>query len=135
MSASVSLMPLFAFAIFPFELVCSPGDAIQWNHQLVIDSGTIGDVLIGKWNVRMSGPVLLRFPVNVATTPHATLSDVYGEMGRRRLSPFAMSNTISNSSSPVGKIITTHAHDGPRRYSIRSQVQFCDLSLIGYHIC
>ena len=41
---------------------------------------------------------------------------------------FAMSSTIRNSGSSVGKIITTHDRDGHRWYSIYIQVQLRDLS-------
>ena len=95
---------------------------------MVIDSATIGDVLVGKWHVWISGPLLLRFPVNVASTPPTAIFDVYGEMGRHHTSPFGMSSAIRNSTSSIGRIITTHARDDPRRYSIYSQVQSCDLS-------
>ena len=127
-NAASFLKPSFAVAIFPFDLNCDPGEAIQWTQQLVIDSATIGDVLIGKWNVWIAGPLILRFPVNVASTPPVTLFDIYEEMSWYHLSPFAMSSTIRNSRSPVGKIVTTHSRDGPRRYSIYSQVQLRGLS-------
>ena len=52
-------------------------------------------------------------------------------MGRQHSTPFGMSSTIRNSSSSIGRIITTHARGDPRRYSIYSQVQACDLS---YHL-
>ena len=95
---------------------------------MAIDSATIGDVLVGKWHVWISGPWLLRFPVNVAATPPVTLFDIYEEMDWRHSSPFGMSSTIRHSTTSVGRIVTTHARDGPRRYSIYSQVQPCDLS-------
>ena len=117
-TAAASLKPLFTVAVFPFDLTCSPGNIFSWTQQLVIDSATIGDVLVGKWHVWISGPLLLRFPVNVATTPPTALFDVYGEMSWQHSSPFGMSSTIRKSTSSIGRIITTHARDGPRRYSI-----------------
>ena len=75
-SDSVSLKHLFDVAIFPFDLTCSPGDVAQWTRQLVIESATIGDVLIGKWDVWIDVPFLLRSHADVASTPTAALSGV-----------------------------------------------------------
>ena len=84
--------------------------------------------MVGKWKVWISGPVLLRFPVNFATTPPTALFDVYAEMCWQHTSPFGMSSAVRNSTSSVCRIVTTHAREGPRRYSIYSQDQACDIS-------
>ena len=127
-TAAGTLKPLFTIDVSPFGLTCSPGTLFSWAQQLVIDSATVGDVFVGKWKVWISGPVLWRFPINIASTQPTTLSHVYDDMGWEHSSPFGMSSAIRNSSSSVGRIITTHARDDPRRYSIYSQVQACDLS-------
>ena len=124
-TASASSKPLFAIAVAPFDLTCSPGNSFRWAQQVVIDSASIGDVMVGKWHVWIFVPVLLRFPVNVADTPPTTLFDIYEEMGWRHASPFGMSSTIRSSTSSVGRIITTHARGGQRRYSIYSHLQAC----------
>ena len=127
-SAASTVKPLFTIAVFPFGLTFYPGKSFNWTQQIVIDSATIGDVFVGKWKVWASGHITLRFSSNAASTPPVTLSDIYEEMGWHHRTPFGISSTIRNSSSSVGRIITTHSRDGPRRYSIHSQVQACDLS-------
>ena len=85
-------------------------------------------MLVGTWNVWISGPVDLTFPGDVASTPPQTLQDVYDVMGWE----FRPSNRsvlhFNSANDSLGEIIASHAFDGIRRYSIYSQVQPCDLT-------
>ena len=93
----------------------------------MIDSATIGDVLVGLWNIWISGPFDLAFPVDVASTPPQTLQDVYDAMGWEFRSSARSVIHFDSANDSLGEIITSHAFDGVRRYSIYSQVQPCDL--------
>ena len=55
-SASLSTRRLFTVDISPVDLSCSTEPTSKRAQQLLVDSATIGDVLIGKWNLWISGP-------------------------------------------------------------------------------
>lgn len=101
-SSSLSLRPLLAVDISPVYLACSADPTFMRTQQLVVDSATIGDVLLGKWHLRNACPSPLCFPIRQGSTRPTTLSDIYEEMQWAHRTPFASSITIRNSASSVG---------------------------------
>ena len=126
---SRTAQPVFTIAVFHVDLDLRPNRLI-WNQKLIIDSAVIGDVIAGLWNIWICGPFDLTFPEDGASTPPRTLQDVYDSMGWEFRSSTRSVLHFKPANDSLGKIITSHAFDGIRRYSIYSQLQLCDLGII-----
>ena len=50
-TASLSAHPGFSFSVIPLHLPRSPSGRILRGQEISIDPHTIGDVLIGKWDI------------------------------------------------------------------------------------
>ena len=123
---SRTIQPVFAVAIFHIDLDLRPNRLI-WNQKLILDSDVIGDVFAGVWNLWICGPFELTFPDDAASTPPRTLQDVYDSTGWEFRTSSRSVLHFKSANDSLGKIITLHAFDGIRRYSIYSQVQLSDI--------
>ena len=126
---SRTAQPVFAIAIFHIDLDIRPNRLI-WSEKLILDSATIGDVLVGVCNLWICGPFDLTFPEDVASARPRTLQGAYDSTGWE-FRPSARSVLhFDSANDSLGELITSHAFDGVRRYSSYSHVQLCGIGIL-----
>ena len=121
-TTSCAIRHVFSFAIFAFEVHFIP-NRLAWSHEFSLYSATIGDGLVGSWDIWISGPFDLDSPIGVSSTHPSTIQDIYDQMGWEFQSSNRSVLHFRHSHNSLGKVITSHALAGLRMYSIYSQSQ------------